>query len=202
MDIVSALGLSSASGLNAYIPMLILGLLDRFTTIVSLPAGWEWLSNSWMLAIVTVLLIIEIVADKVPALDSFNDIIQTVVRPASGGIVFSSGLSGEPSLVSGTDSEFAWQPFLVGVVIALVIHLLKSLSRPVANVATAGVAAPVISAGEDATSLALSLVAVFIPVLVILILIGMFATIGYVFYRARTLQLTRVHGPDLTDSSP
>lgn len=45
MDIVSALGLGSAAGLNAYIPMLIVGLLDRYTSVVNLPAGWTWLSE-------------------------------------------------------------------------------------------------------------------------------------------------------------
>lgn len=201
MDIVSALGLSSASGLNAYIPMLILGSLDRWTNIVTLPPGWQWLSNGWMLLVVAALLIVEIVADKIPALDSVNDIIQTVIRPASGGIVFSSGLSHESTLVTGSESSFAWTPFIVGVVIALVVHLVKSLSRPVANVATAGVAAPVISTGEDATSLLLSLVAVFVPILVIVVLIAMFGAVGYIFYRARTLRLTRISRSATTGSS-
>lgn len=192
MDIVSALGLSSASGLNAYIPMLILGLLDRYTSVIDLPAGWEWLSNPWMLGIVTVLLAVEVVADKVPALDSFNDIIQTVIRPASGGIVFSSGLSPNSTMISGSETSFAWTPFIIGVGIALVVHLMKSLSRPVANVTTAGFAAPVLSAGEDLTSIGLSLVAIFIPALVVIILFAFVGFIGYIFYRARTMRLARV----------
>lgn len=200
MDIVSALGLSSASGLNAYIPMLILGLLDRWTTVINLPPGWQWLSNGWMLLVVAALLLIEVVADKIPALDSFNDIIQTVIRPASGGIVFSSGLSNESTLVTGSESGFAWTPFILGVVTALVVHLIKSLSRPVANVTTAGVAAPVISAGEDGMSLLLSLVAVFVPVLVVIVLVAMFGAVGYIFYRARTLRLTRISHSDPTDA--
>lgn len=192
MDIVSALGLSSASGLNAYIPMIILGLLDRYTSVIDLPAGWQWLSNPWMLGLITVLLAIEVVADKVPALDSFNDIIQTVIRPASGGIVFSSGLSSDSTIVSGSEPSFAWTPFIIGVVIALAVHLMKSLSRPVANVTTAGFAAPVLSAGEDLTAIALSLVAVFIPALVVIILLTFVGFIGYVFYRARTMRLARI----------
>ena len=83
MEFLTAMGLSSAAGLNAYIPMLALGLLDRFTGLVDLPQGWEWLSNGWMLTILTGLLVLEIIADKVPVVDSINDGVQTLIRPAS-----------------------------------------------------------------------------------------------------------------------
>ena len=74
MELMTGFGLASAAGLNAYIPLLSMGLLDRYTSLVNLPGGWAWLSNGWVIAIVAVLLLIEIVADKVPALDSVTDI--------------------------------------------------------------------------------------------------------------------------------
>ena len=91
MELLTGLGLATASGLNAYIPLLALGLLSRFTDLITLPHGWVWLENGWVMGIVAVLLVVEIVADKIPALDSVNDAIQTFVRPTSGGIVFGSG---------------------------------------------------------------------------------------------------------------
>ena len=62
-----------------------LGLLSRFTDLVTLPQGWAWLENGWVMTIVGVLLAVEIVADKIPALDSINDAIQTfgARRPAA-----------------------------------------------------------------------------------------------------------------------
>ncbi|MDT5094317.1 MAG: hypothetical protein QOH60_3680 [Mycobacterium sp.] len=69
MELLTGVGLATAAGLNAYIPMLILGLLARFTNDVALPHGWTWLENGWVLAIVAVLLAIEMIADKIPALD-------------------------------------------------------------------------------------------------------------------------------------
>ncbi|MBB2993485.1 hypothetical protein FHR72_004995 [Mycolicibacterium iranicum] len=69
MELLTGFGLATAAGLNAYIPLLALGLLARFTDLVSLPAGWVWLENGWVMAIVAALLLIEVVADKVPALD-------------------------------------------------------------------------------------------------------------------------------------
>jgi Domain of unknown function (DUF4126) len=90
VELLTGLGLATASGLNAYIPLLALGLLSRFTDLITLPHGWVWLENGWVMAIVAVLLLIEIVADKIPALDSVNDAIQTFVRPTSGVFGFSN----------------------------------------------------------------------------------------------------------------
>ncbi|MGV1087498.1 MAG: DUF4126 domain-containing protein [Mycobacterium sp.] len=176
MELMTGFGLASAAGLNAYIPLLSMGLLGRFTNIVHLPSGWSWLENGWVLAIVAVLLMVEIVADKIPALDSINDSIQTFVRPTSGGIVFGSGTAAQTAAVADP-AEFArtgqWVPIAIGVVTALVVHLTKTAVRPAANVATAGVAAPVLSTIEDFTSFGLTFVAILIPALVLLILIAL-----------------------------
>lgn len=165
--------MSTAAGLNAYIPMLMLGLLARFTDVVNLPGGWSWMENGWVLIILAVLLVVEIVADKVPALDSVNDMVQTFVRPAAGGIVFGSGTAAQTAAIADP-GEFAksghWIPVVIGVVVALVVSLTKSAVRPVANVATAGVAAPVLSSLEDVTSFGLVFVALLIPVFVLVIL--------------------------------
>ncbi|MCG2622820.1 DUF4126 domain-containing protein [Arthrobacter sp. I2-34] len=182
MEFLTGVGLSSAAGLNAYIPMLILGLLDRYTGLVQLPPAWAWLSNGWVLAILGALLAVEIVADKVPVLDSINDWLQTVVRPAAGGIVFSSGVSSETVRVADPDSFFGsnqWIPVAIGIGIALAVHLVKMTMRPVLNATTAGTAAPVVSTAEDAVSAGLSFVAVLLPVLV---LVGL-AALGMVLFR-------------------
>lgn len=170
MEFLTGFGLATAAGLNAYIPLLALGLLSRFTDLVTLPHGWTWLENGWVMGIVAILLVIEIVADKIPALDSVNDMIQTVVRPTAGGIVFGSGTSAQTSAVTDPGA-FAqsgqWIPVAVGVVVALVVSLTKSTVRPAANVATAGVAAPVLSTAEDVAAVALVFLAILLPVLVL-----------------------------------
>lgn len=179
---LTASGLATAAGFNAYIPLLVLGLLNRFTPWVELPDGWTWLSDTWMLVILTVLLVVEIIADKIPAIDSINDILQTVIRPASGGITFASGIGSETLTVDSgqqLSSSGTWIAVVVGVVLALGIHLGKSLTRAAANTATVGTAAPVLSTAEDGASLAFSAAAVFLPVLVavffVLLIVGLIA---------------------------
>ncbi|MED5816086.1 DUF4126 domain-containing protein [Mycolicibacterium sp. 050232] len=176
MELLTGFGLATAAGLNAYIPLLALGLLSRFTHLVSLPAGWSWLENGWVMAIVAVLLIVEVVADKIPALDSVNDTIQTFVRPTAGGIVFGSGTASQTAAVADPGA-FAqsgqWIPVAIGAVTALVVSLTKSTVRPAANVATAGVAAPVLSTVEDVTSVGLVFVAILLPILVLVALLAL-----------------------------
>ncbi len=174
MELLTGVGLASAAGLNAYIPLLAMGLLGRFTDLVNLPSGWAWLENGWVLVIVAVLLAVEVVADKIPALDSINDVIQTVVRPTSGGIVFGAGTASQTAAVTDPGafvSSGHWIPIALGVVVALVMHLTKTAVRPVANVATAGVAAPVLSTFEDITSVGLVFAAILLPVLVLVALV-------------------------------
>jgi hypothetical protein len=170
VELLTGFGLATAAGLNAYIPLLALGLLSRFTDLVTLPHAWAWLENGWVMSIVAALLVVEVVADKIPALDSVNDVIQTFVRPTAGGIVFGSGTAAQTSAVTDPGAfaqSSQWIPIAVGVVTALVVSLTKSTVRPAANVATAGVAAPVLSTIEDVASVGLVFAAILLPVLVL-----------------------------------
>jgi uncharacterized membrane protein len=192
MELMTGFGLATAAGLNAYIPMLLMGLLSKFTSLITLPSGWNWLENSWVMAVIAVLLAVEIVADKIPALDTVNDTVQTFVRPTAGGIVFGSGTAAQTAAVSDP-AEFArtgqWVPVVIGVVTALVVHLTKTAVRPAANVATAGVAAPVLSTIEDFTSVSLVFIAILIPALVAIVLIALAAAAVWLFRRRRRRDL-------------
>ena len=192
MELMTGFGLATAAGLNAYIPMLLMGLLSKFTSLITLPSGWTWLENSWVMAVIAVLLAVEIVADKIPALDTVNDTVQTFVRPTAGGIVFGSGTAAQTAAVSDP-AEFArtgqWVPVVIGVVTALVVHLTKTAVRPAANVATAGVAAPVLSTIEDITSVSLVFIAILIPALVAIVLIALAAAAVWLLRRRRRRDL-------------
>ncbi|MBK0419155.1 DUF4126 domain-containing protein [Leucobacter sp. CSA1] len=174
LEMITGGVLASAAGLNAYIPLLGVGLLSRYTELVHLPSGWAWLENGWVLGILGVLLLVEIVVDKFPVLDTVNDVLQTVVRPASGGLVFSAGSSSETVAVTDpaafVASEQVW-PFLAGIAIALVPHLLKALARPFLNLLTAGAGAAVMSFFEDVGAAALTLLAVLAPILALVLMV-------------------------------
>lgn len=202
MELLTGFGLATAAGLNAYIPLLSLGLLSRFTSLVSLPPGWVWLENGWVMAIVAVLLIVEVVADKIPALDTINDTIQTFVRPTAGGIVFGSGTAAQTPAVTDPGA-FAqsgqWVGVAIGVVTALVVSLTKSTVRPAANVATAGTAAPVLSTIEDVTSVGLVFAAILVPVLVLVVLLVLAWGVFRLWRRRRRWVAARAVDPTPVD---
>ncbi|MDF5755935.1 DUF4126 domain-containing protein [Spongiactinospora sp. TRM90649] len=185
---LTGLGLSTAAGLNAYIPLLAVGLAARLTDAVRLPAGYEWLADGRVLAVLAVLLLAELVLDKVPVVDHVNDMIQTAVRPAAGGVVFAATSAAAEVDGSAWMAANPWAGWLLGIALALVVHLMKATARPVVNATTAGVGAPVISTVEDAGSVGISLVAIFLPVLVLLVLaaLGVFAWLVFRTVRRRT----------------
>jgi hypothetical protein len=194
LEFIVGSGLATAAGLNAWMPLLVLGLADRFLPAVELPSAWAWLSSDVALWIIGALLVIEIVADKIPAVDSINDVIQTVVRPAAGGIAFGAGSSAETMRVTDPAALFtdsAWIPIVSGVVIALAVHAAKATLRPAANVATAGVAAPVVSTAEDVTSLGLSVTALLLPIVALLIMLLL--VVGVVVLLRRRRRVRPVH---------
>lgn len=187
MEFLVGTGLSAAAGLNAWMPLFLLGIADKFLPAVALPAGWAWLSSDIALWITGALLVVEIIADKIPAVDSINDILQTAIRPAAGGVVFGAGSSAETVQITDPEALFngnSWMPIVTGVVIALGVHALKSAVRPLANLASGGIAAPALSTAEDASSFTLILAALFAPVVAGILVIALII-VGVVMWRRR-----------------
>lgn len=177
MDILTSLGLSIPAGLNAYIPLLAVALAQRFEWL-SLREPFDILGTWWMIAIIAVLLVVEIVADKVPAVDSVNDMVQTGIRPAAGAIV-AVAASGTGSTVS------PWLLVLMGVLFAGGVHAAKATARPAVNATTAGVGASLVSTVEDTGAVALSVVAIALPILIVFLLAIFAAVLWWLWRRER-----------------
>jgi len=170
VEILSAFGLSAATGLNAYLPLLIVGLLGRFTGWITLKSPWNLLENTWILVLLAVLLAIETVVDKIPAVDTVNDVIQTLIRPAAGAVLFASG--------SNVISEISPVAAMVcGLLVAGSVHAAKASARPMITASTGGLGNPVVSTAEDVVSGVSAFVSVVLPILAavfIAILVGLF----------------------------
>ena len=193
LEALTGTGLAASAGLNAYIPLMVMGLLARYTDAIDLPNGWTWLSNGWVLVILGLLLAVEVVADKVPLVDHANDVVQTVVRPTAGGLAFGAGSGAQTVTVSDPGSFFSshqWVPVAAGVLIALCVHGFKAAARPVVNVSTAGFGAPIVSTIEDIGSVLMSILAILMPVLV-LVGIGLFVWAAVVVVRRRRRKRAR-----------
>lgn len=168
--IFTAFGLSTSAGLNAYLPLLIVALTARFTNLITLQPPFDWLTNPWVIALLAVLLLIEIFADKVPLVDHANDVIQTVVRPAAGAILFAANANVitdvHPALALGA-----------GLLLAGGVHTAKATVRPVVTATTGGLGNPVVSTIEDIVALVVSVMAILLPVLTFIAIVVLAALI-------------------------
>jgi hypothetical protein len=183
--ILTGIGLAAPAGLNAYIPLLVLALADRATNRVTLNAPYDVLSSNIGIALLVILLTVEVAVDKVPGLDHVNDIIQSFVRPAAGAVVALASTSG---VVSVSPVVMV----LAGVFLAGSVNAVKVTTRPAVTLGTAGVFNPIVSIAEDFVAAVASVVAIFLPFLVILFLA--------VFAVSSILLLRRFRGRKASDT--
>ncbi len=163
-NIFTAFGLSASAGLNAYIPLLVVSLLAKFTNLINLQEPWNLMTSWWVIGVLVVLTIVEILADLFPGVNHVNDVIQSFIRPTAGAIVFAATSSqvGEVSPVLG---------LIAGLLVSGGVHAVKALAvRPAVNMATGGLGNVPASIGEQATSTVVSVLSVIIPVIVAIIL--------------------------------
>jgi hypothetical protein len=185
------MGLSAAAGLNAYIPFLVVALIARFTDYITLPVGYEWIESNWAIGIGAALLLAEVILDKIPAVDTINDTIQTFIRPSMGGLIFAATTAAAELDNSTWMKDNPWVSVVLGVLISGLVHTGKMAARPVINVGTVGTGAPVVSTVEDISSLGLSLIALIAPLLVILALALLAWLLIWMWLRVRRWRRTR-----------
>jgi uncharacterized membrane protein len=191
--VLTGMGLSAAAGLNAYIPFLVVALIAKYTDLIVLPSAYGWIESWWAIGIGSALLLTEVVVDKVPAVDTVNDAVQTFIRPTMGGLL-AAATAGAAELDKSVEMQYPWVGVVLGVVVAGIVHVGKTTARPAANVATLGMGAPVLSTVEDGASLGLSLIALFVPLLVIVALLAVLAALGWLVWRARSARRRRLAG--------
>jgi hypothetical protein len=175
--IFTAFGLSASAGLNAYIPLLLVGLLAKYTNLINLSQPWDTLANPWIILLLCVLVIIEMLADKVPAVNHINDLIQTLIRPAAGAIAFAASAN----VVTDVSPVLA---LAAGLLVAGTVHVAKAGAvRPMVTATTGGAGNIPVSIAEDVVSMVLSFLAIILPVLVGTLMIVLAAFIIYWLYR-------------------
>lgn len=174
----TAFGLSSAAGLNAYLPLLVVALVAKFTDLITLNEPWDVLTSWWVIGALVVLLIIEMTVDKVPAVDTVNDVIQTVVRPVAGAILFAA----TANVIADIHPVLA---MICGLILAGGVHAAKATARPVVTATTGGVANPFVSLAEDVTSLATSVLAIVVPIVLVVLLVVFIFLFGWWYSRRR-----------------
>lgn len=161
LPVLLGLGLSASTGLNTFLPLLLLSAAARFEVAeITLGAKFDWLTTDAALITLIVACVIELVADKIPAVDHFLDSAGTFVRPLAGALASASVLTGADPVVAAVAG------IIIGAPTSLGVHTLKAGTRVASSATTFGCANPLISIVEDILSFALSVLAIFAPIFV------------------------------------
>lgn len=173
-----ALGSAWTSGINLYATISVLGLLQKFGG-VKLPGGLEALDNWWIIGIAGGLYIVEFAADKIPYVDSVWDVIHTFIRVPAGAVVAYAA-------TSQLDPTVTISAALLGGGLALASHGTKAAARVTANLSPEPISNWTLSIVEDIIAFVGTLLAVFAPILVAILLI--LFLIGFLWFLPKIIR--------------
>ena len=148
-----------ASGINAYLVVLVLGLIGRFGQVAEIPLG---LTRTDVLVVAAILYVVELVADKIPYFDSLWDAVSTAIRPTVGAVI---------GLLMAQDAPTLQTAILAasGGAAALVSHLVKGGLRLIVNTSPEPASNTVVSVGEDVAVAGVTTLALLNPGLAVAI---------------------------------
>lgn len=176
-SIFSAFGLSASAGLNAYIPLLTISLLSKFTNAITLTDPYTTLESWWIIGTLIFLSLIEFFVDKIPFVQHINNFVQTLIRPAAGAVAFAAATN----VVTEINPIFT---LAAGLLIAGSVHTTKSVVvRPMLSLVSGGTASAPASFAEDVISVVISFLAIVIPWIIAVFIIILSTTLIWLRWR-------------------
>jgi Domain of unknown function (DUF4126) len=191
IDLGTPFGLAFASGLNAYLPLLAFAVSVRWLHLYTVNPSFSFITQTWFIATLAILTILDFVADKIPLIDHAWNAVHTVVRPIAGALVAvaagSHFLSG--TQITTTSSDAASRTviaasiipltgvgllailILIGAVLAALSHTTKSTTRLVSTITTAGFLNIILSFLEDVLVFIAILLSLFVPLVMLILLV-------------------------------
>ena len=176
-SIVAGFGLAAPAGLNAWIPMLVASVAAKIGWL-KLNPPFNVLGETWVLIVLLVLVTIELFVDKIPAVDTLNDIIHTFIRPVAGGILFAA----QVGAIGGLDPTVG---FVLGLLSAGAVHAVKATGRPLVTTFTGGIFNPIVSMVEDIIAGVTAVLALVVPILAALLMLMLLGVAGWMVLRWR-----------------
>lgn len=167
LAIFLGLSLAASTGLNTFLPLALLSAAAKWHVAgVQLTGPFEWLGSDAALIALGIATVVEVVADKFPAVDHALDSFGTFIRPLVGSAAFAAALG------KADPATAAIIGLIVGGTTTFGVHAAKSGTRVASTASTMGCANPVISIAEDAAALGLTATGLFLPLLVPFVIAG------------------------------
>lgn len=175
---MAGFGFATAAGLNAWITLLLVSIAGKFG-LLTLAQPYDVMMSLPIMIFLGVMVLIEGLADKIAGVDHLSHLVHIVLQPIAGAILFAS----QAGIISEMSPVLA---FIVGALVAGTVHAVRATVRPAVTVSTAGLGNAVVSAGEDAAAVTITLATIMIPVAAVFAIIVALALLLWVFSRRRT----------------
>lgn len=188
-----AMGSAWLSGINLYATVLTLGVLQRFGA-VHLPGELQYLSHNWILGVAGSLLVVEFIADKIPAVDSVWDAIHTFIRIPAGAVLAATAFA-------HFDPSVRLVAVLLGGGLALSSHGAKAATRLAANTSPEPFSNIILSFIGDVLAIGGAILMAVNPVLMAILVLIALAFSALLFrwiYRAMKRMFARSAAPSAT----
>jgi Domain of unknown function (DUF4126) len=165
------IGLAAATGFRVFLPLLVAGLAARWGAL-SLYEGFQWLSTTGALTALATASALEVAAYYIPGVDHVLDVVATPATLIAGAVTSAAVMVDIPPAIM-------WPVAIIGGGgIAGVTKVTSALVRAKSGLLTAGLANPVVSTGETAGAIGVSIAAIVVPLLCLLALVVLFIWMG------------------------
>ncbi len=167
-----AYALTTTAGLRGFLTLFAASVAAHYHVIHPSPA-FVWLGADGTVLVLGIFALLEMVADKVPAVDHALHAISFAVRPVAAAILVGGTVNtSSPGELVGL--------MAAGALNALVVHTSSATARAASSVATFGLANPAISIVEDVLAIgslvvtfAFPIIAAILALLVVITLIAL-----------------------------
>lgn len=179
ISICLGIGLSASVGFRVFLPLFALSLAAYFN-VWQLNDAWQWIGSTTALITLGVATIVEIFAYFIPYVDNLLDTISVPLAALAGTAVMLSTVSDLSPVVT-------WAlAIIAGGGTAAAISGTSSATRITSTATTGGVANPIVSTIETGTSLVMSVVSIFLPLLAFVFVLIVFFIIFKLYKKFST----------------
>jgi hypothetical protein len=172
LAVLMAVGLSAACGFRVFVPMFVTSIAANGGHI-QLGESFSWVGSDLAMVVFGLATALEIGAYYLPWLDNMLDSIATPAAVVAGSVAAASCISGQSELIGWVGAAIAGGTIAGGVQLTTVATRMTSLAT------TGGAANPLVSTVEATASTVVSILAIVLPLIMILFVLGF----GYLAYR-------------------
>jgi len=178
LSICLGIGLASASGFRVFLPVFALSLASYFN-VIPLNESWAWIGGLPALISFGVAMVFEIFGYYIPFIDNLLDTIATPLAAIAGFVVMSS------TMVDISPTMTTILAIIAGSGTASAMQGLTTTTRLASSVKTAGLGNPVVSTAETGTAITLSSLAIFLPIVAVILVVIIFGVIYWIYKKLK-----------------